>query len=510
MFDDISILQESTINYKSKPIFVIGIGYAGCNMLRRIRDKYGEDNALFLYIDSDAKNISSLRAINGGKLYIDIREYNIASPGDMSHVVEMKYANTIRSTIQKIQQYSSQAGLTTIIYAGFGGKTGTGITPIVAKILRDIHTLSFCVVTVPFSFEGAQRMQIADDGIKSLHRIERLNTFVLQNNMLVDKNKGGISINNAFSLSDDLCVLPYEFIEGILTKEHDLINVDFADMQNVLKGSSTSFFSYGRGSGKNRISEALDEIFNSPYLYGIDYNDISAALLQISYGSVEELMFEEVSKTLAQIQSHLFKGKDDVTILWGTLEDKELNDDIVIKGLFIGNRSNYEISYSYPSEYLVERSVPSELERYVACLKNDYPGKKIAFIIMRFGKGKAYNSIVASIRKVLAPYNIVALRADDKEYHEDLFPNILTYIYACDFGIAIYESIIDNKHNPNVALEVGIMLGLGKKVCLLKQRGMEMYSDITGKLYKEFDIQDIEETITSSLDKWIKDKKLCD
>ncbi len=127
---------------------------------------------------------------------------------------------------------------------------------------------------------------------------------------------------------------------------------------------------------------------------------------------------------------------------------------------------------------------------------------------MRFGTGKAYDSIVASIRKVLEPYDIVALRADDKEYHDDLFPNILTYIYACDFGIAIYENIIDNKHNPNVALEVGIMFGLGKKVCLLKQRGTEMYSDITGKLYKEFDIQDIEETITSSLNKWVKDKKL--
>nr|WP_195461820.1 hypothetical protein [Alistipes sp. D31t1_170403_E11] len=506
MIDEILSATYPKIDDTTKPILLIGIGFAGCNMLRRIRDKYGEGNAQFCYISSDASNISALRAIKGEKILIGVGKHKIATPDDIKHIVEAEHINRITASLQKIHR-ESQAQVA-IIYAGFGGKTGTGVTPVVGRILNNMQMTAFCVVTVPFSFEGTQRMQVADAGIKALHQIDGLNTFVLHNNMLIDKNKGGISINDAFSLSDDFCVLPYEFIEGLFIQERDLVNVDFQDVRRCLRNSATSFFTYGRGAGENRISEALDEIVNSPYLYGIDYDDISSILIQISSCSAENLLYSEVVDALQKIQSHFSKDNGRVDLLWGTLEDKELNDDIVIKAV-IGCKSNHEISYfTAPSEYLVERSVPFDLELHVSRLKNDYPGKKIAFIIMRFGTGKAYDSIVASIRKVLEPYDIVALRADDKEYHDDLFPNILTYIYACDFGIAIYENIIDNKHNPNVALEVGIMFGLGKKVCLLKQRGTEMYSDITGKLYKEFDIQDIEETITSSLNKWVKDKKL--
>lgn len=491
----------------SKSILLVGVGDAGCNMLRRIRDKYGEGNADFVYINTDANSLSLLKAVQGEKMFVDVRQNKIDTYENMGRYVEEVYGQKIGTMLEMLSEGFSGGPKAAIVFAGFGGKTGTGVTPLIARLLIGLHIPTFCVATVPFSFEGTQRMQTAENGLKSLHRIRELTTYVLPNNMLVDKNKGGISINDAFSLSDDSCVLPYEFIEGLLMKESDQVNVDFQDVNRLIRTNRTSYFTYGRGSGENRISDALNEIFTSPYLYGVDRNQISSILLQISTASAENLLFKDVVNALQEVQKH-FSTQGSVDIVWGTQEDENLDDDIVIKAV-VGCKTNMEISYlTAPTEYVVERSIPSDLELNVRNLKNDYPGKKIAFIIMRFGSGKAYDSIVSSIRLTLEPYGIVALRADDKEYHDDLFSNILTYIYACDFGVAIYENILDNRHNPNVALEVGVMYGLGKKVCLLKQRGTDMYSDITGKLYKEFDIQDIEETIHRNLDKWLKDKSL--
>lgn len=502
-----TLLSLNTPVSVSKSILLVGVGDAGCNMLRRIRDKYGEGNADFVYINTDANSLSLLKAVQGEKMFVDVRQNKIDTYEGMGRYVEEVYSQKFGAVFEQLFKGNLEEPKAAIIFAGFGGKTGTGITPLIARLLIGLYIPTFCVATVPFSFEGTQRMKTAEDGLKSLHKIQDLTTFALPNNMLVDKTKGGISINDAFSLSDDSCVLPYEFIEGLFTKQSDLVNVDFQDVNKLIRTNRTSYFTYGRGSGENRISDALDEIFTSPYLYGLDFSQISSILLQISTPSLDNLMYQDVVNALQRVQQH-FSTKGDVDIVWGTQEDQELDNDIVIKAV-IGCKTNMEISYlSAPSEYVVERSIPSDLELNVRNLKNDYPGKKIAFIIMRFGSGKAYDSIVSSIRQTLKPYGIVALRADDKEYHDDLFSNILTYIYACDFGVAIYENILDNRHNPNVALEVGVMYGLGKKVCLLKQRGTDMYSDITGKLYKEFDIQDIEETIHRNLQKWLKDKTL--
>ena len=78
--------------------------------------------------------------------------------------------------------------------------------------------------------------------------------------------------------------------------------------------------------------------------------------------------------------------------------------------------------------------------------------------MMRFGNTTARGNIVAAIKAALDPQGIAVLRADDKQYHDDLFPNVLTYIYGCRFGIAVFERIETEQFNPNVALEVAICL----------------------------------------------------
>ncbi len=148
--------------------------------------------------------------------------------------------------------------------------------------------------------------------------------------------------------------------------------------------------------------------------------------------------------------------------------------------------------------------IASGLEKF----RRDYPtGSKTAFIVMQFGGTKPHGNIVTCIKDTLKKYKITALRADDKQYMDDLFPNVKVYMHACDFSIAVFDRITEDDFNPNVSLEVGYMLGMGKNVLLLKDKTLKsLPTDLAGKLYKEFDTTDIESTMPQQIEKWLSDK----
>lgn len=153
---------------------------------------------------------------------------------------------------------------------------------------------------------------------------------------------------------------------------------------------------------------------------------------------------------------------------------------------------------------------PIEIKESLKLFKKDYPDiSKVAFIMMQFGDSKAHGSIVNAIKKVLESHGIIGVRADDKQYHDDLLPNVLTYIFGCNFGIAVFERIKAEEFNPNVSLEVGYMLALKKPLCLLKDDTLKtLQADLVGRLYKEFDPQDPENRINKELTKWLSDKEI--
>lgn len=169
-------------------------------------------------------------------------------------------------------------------------------------------------------------------------------------------------------------------------------------------------------------------------------------------------------------------------------------------------QSQEKLNKKISNEAVSMPEIASGLERFRA----DYPiGSKTAFIIMQFGNTKPHNAIVTCVKNTLKKYGITALRADDKEYIGDLFPNIRTYMHACDFGIAVFDRITEDEFNPNVSLEVGYMLGMGKNVLLLKDKTLKsLQTDLTGKLYKQFDTTDIDATMPAQIEKWLKDKGL--
>jgi len=163
-----------------------------------------------------------------------------------------------------------------------------------------------------------------------------------------------------------------------------------------------------------------------------------------------------------------------------------------------------------PIEAALESPFPTELAESLKQFRKDHPEpSKCAFIMMRFGTTKAHSEIAQSIRDSLGAHGIKALRADDKDYHDDLFWNILTYIYGCNFGVAVFERIEQEEFNPNISLEVGYMMALRKPVLLLKDRTLKnLNTDLIGKLYKVFDPQDISKSIAPQLQRWLKDKNI--
>lgn len=152
--------------------------------------------------------------------------------------------------------------------------------------------------------------------------------------------------------------------------------------------------------------------------------------------------------------------------------------------------------------------IPVEITESLKAFRRDHPSAdKTAFLMMRFGDTPAHRAITQSVRDVMAEFGIDIVRADDKHYHDDLFPNVLTYIYGSSIGIAVFERLETDDFNPNVSLEVGYMLALRKKVCLLKDRTLpSLHTDLVGKLYWTFDPQSVARTIKDPLRKWAIDK----
>lgn len=161
---------------------------------------------------------------------------------------------------------------------------------------------------------------------------------------------------------------------------------------------------------------------------------------------------------------------------------------------------------SISEESMIHPEIASGIEKF----RQDYPAsQRTAFIIMQFGTTKLHQDIVDCVKEQLSKHDITALRADDKEYLDDLFPNIKVYMHACDFGVAVFDRITEDDFNPNVTLEVGYMLGMGKDVLLLKDKTLKSLStDLTGRLYKPFDTTDVGGTMPTQIGKWLKDKGL--
>jgi len=155
-------------------------------------------------------------------------------------------------------------------------------------------------------------------------------------------------------------------------------------------------------------------------------------------------------------------------------------------------------------------AAPASIRSAVLRLLQDHPDyDRNCFLIMSFASSRIHASIYKAIKVSLGGLRFELLRADDRAYVDDLFLNVQTYMHGCAIGIAVFERVHPDVFNPNVSFEVGYMYGLRKQVCLLKDRTLpRLPSDVAGRLYEEFDVQDPTRTIGDRIERWLRDKKL--
>ena len=208
------------------------------------------------------------------------------------------------------------------ITCGMGGGTGTGAAPTVAEVAKHSGALTIAVVTKPFTFEGAHRCQVADEGIAQL--LGKVDTLIIiPNDRLLDLCDQKTGVDNAFKLADDVLRHGVQAISEVITVP-GLINLDFADVKAVMKDAGPAWMSIGRGSGQNRAVDAAKEALASP-------------LLDVSAGGSRGVLFNVVggsSLTLFEVNeaAEVIKQAVDpeANIIFGVANDPSMDKEIRI------------------------------------------------------------------------------------------------------------------------------------------------------------------------------------
>jgi len=202
------------------------------------------------------------------------------------------------------------------VTCGLGGGTGTGAIPVVAEIARELGALTIGVVTKPFSFEGAQRLRIADAGLAKLRdRVDSL--IIIQNDKILSIVDKKITLLRSFSIIDDILKQGVQGISDLITTP-GLINVDFADIKTIMGNSGQALMGVGRSSSANRAEEAAREALNSPLL-DISVDGAKGLLFNIAGG--EDLSMVEVDKAAKIITQSM---DPDARVIFGVTQDDRL------------------------------------------------------------------------------------------------------------------------------------------------------------------------------------------
>ncbi len=202
------------------------------------------------------------------------------------------------------------------ITGGMGGGTGTGASPVIASIAREMGILTVGVVTKPFSFEGARRTELAEAGISELEK--NVDSYiVIPNDKILVASEEDTTMNDAFALSDEVLKQAVEGISSLITTP-GRINVDFADIKTVLSEAGMALVGIGKSTGENRGVEAATKAINSPLL-DISAHGAGAVLFSISAG--DDLKMSEVESIASTITKEI---SPNAIVKFGTIRDLKL------------------------------------------------------------------------------------------------------------------------------------------------------------------------------------------
>lgn len=289
-------------------IKVVGVGGAGGNAISRMAKCHLESIDL-VAINTDEQDIRKCRA--NFKLQIGKKVTKGLGAGTNPELGKA----AAEENIDQIKEILKDSDLI-FITCGMGGGTGTGATPVVAKIAQETGALTIAIVTKPFSFEGNQRMEVAEKGISELH--ERVDTLlVVPNDKLLNLVDKKTTLLNAFWICDDVLRQAVQGISDLIVLP-GIINVDFADVKAIMGNAGSCMLGMGRARGGGRAIEAAKRAINSPLL---DFSIDGAKGVLFNVSGREDMSLGEVNEAAKVITE---KVSPEAKIIFGAVLDRKL------------------------------------------------------------------------------------------------------------------------------------------------------------------------------------------
>ncbi|MDP4272509.1 MAG: cell division protein FtsZ [Bacteroidota bacterium] len=316
-------MTESIMNFdlpetRGSIIKVIGVGGGGGNAVNHMHEQ-GIKDVEFMICNTDSQALANSPVELKVQLGASLTEGRGAG-----NKPEMGREAAIEN-IEDVKEVLENNTKMIFITAGMGGGTGTGAAPVIAEAAREMGLLTVAIVTIPFRNEGARRINQALEGIRSLEG--NVDSLLVINNEKIREMYGDFKISEAFAKADNVLATAAKGIAEIITV-HGYINVDFADVETVMRNSGVSLMGSALATGENRAIRAVEEALNSPLLNNNDITGAKNILLNITSGAGEyEVTMDEVGQITDYVQKRSGHAAD---LIWGNGIDETLNDEICV------------------------------------------------------------------------------------------------------------------------------------------------------------------------------------
>ncbi|MDA1337915.1 MAG: cell division protein FtsZ [bacterium] len=334
---------------KFAKIKVVGVGGGGGNAINSMIANLQIRGVDFMAINTDAQALS----VNEAGVKIQIGKELTKGLGSGARPDIGKDA--AQESIAEIKAALEGSDMV-FITAGMGGGTGTGASPIIAQIAKEVGALTVGVVTKPFHFEGARRTENAEAGTRALkEQVDALIT--IPNQKLLDVVEKKMSMMDAFKVADSVLG---EGVQGIsdLIVMPGLVNVDFADVRTIMTNSGSAMMGIGTASGENRAENAAKAAISSPLL-DVSIDGATGILINVIGG--RDLGLHEVDAAARIIGE---KASPDAEIIFGATMDEALNDQIKIVVIATGFDEGINNSYKTFNNPLVKDGTPQQADKF--------------------------------------------------------------------------------------------------------------------------------------------------
>ncbi len=329
---------------KSSIIKVIGVGGGGGNAVNYMFNK-GIKDVNFVVCNTD------LQALENSPVPVKIQLGETLTEGrgagNKPETGKQSAIENLENIISVLEDNTKMVFVT----AGMGGGTGTGAAPIIAKAAHERGILTVGIVTIPFRFEGERRITQALEGIMEIKK--HVDALLIINNEKLREMYGDLKLSNAFSKADDVLATAAKGIAEIITV-HGYINVDFADVETVMKDSGVAIMGSASAEGDKRAIDAIQAALESPLLNNYDIAGVQNILLNITSGE-EEITMDEVGEVTDYVQEIIGKN---ASIIWGTGIDPNLGSKVNVTIIATG------FGYEYTDEEKVSPEVQPEVQRF--------------------------------------------------------------------------------------------------------------------------------------------------